>query len=316
MSAVDGVLYAATADGALGAVAATDGARRWTAYLPAAALGGAMVVSGKAYGCTADGVVFRADLQSGDWVTIATVEEPVVAGVVPGAGRILVFGAAGGVFAVAPDAEGFDLLSRSDSEDPAAGLVPPAVSAATRIGADLAGQPGLMDSLVLAGSAGGMLVAVDAASGRVSWSSSIHLVPTSGFAYDGSALYAVGSDGEIVALALDVPADTTPLLGSDRIWDIPAGGAFRMDSRFVEFRFVPETDGVMEWSVASSDPSDELIVTLRDAAGTVVATNMGKVMLEKNVRAAVTAGDEWRIRVERTYPDRSAVVTLSSRFIR
>ncbi|MBU8912473.1 MAG: hypothetical protein KOO61_00500, partial [Spirochaetales bacterium] len=128
-------------------------------------------------------------------------------------------------------------------------------------------------------------------------------------------VYAVGAEGTVLAVVFDVPADSAPLLSGDRVWDTPPDGRFRMESRLVEFRYVSDVSGVVQWSILSSVPDDPLVVTIRDARGNILATNMGKVVLDRSTRAAVEAMREFRVSVERSYPDRQAIVTLVSEVV-
>jgi hypothetical protein len=132
---------------------------------------------------------------------------------------------------------------------------------------------------------------------------------------DGTMLFAAGADGAVVALAFDVERELGPLLSPGRLWDPPADGRFRMESRLVDIRYVAHDAGVVEWVLASSAQDDRLIVTVLDMSGNTLTTEMGRVVLAQTARAALPAAGEYRVRLERTYSDREAVITMSSEVV-
>ncbi|MEE8441608.1 MAG: hypothetical protein V3S41_07800 [Spirochaetia bacterium] len=163
--------------------------------------------------------------------------------------------------------------------------------------------------------ASGRLRGLDVVTGVEIWTTAIWLRVIGEMAFSGNAVFAAGAEGTVLALVFDVPPDSAPFLSGDRLWDVPSDGRFRMESRFVEFRYLSEVSVVVEWSVLSSVLNDPLVLTILDAGGAVLATNMGKVVLDRAARAAVEAAGEIRIRVERPYRDRQAIVVLASEVV-
>ena len=305
VKAFDGVLYAGTADGAVAAVFATDGAARWLARLGALCSSGPTVTAEGVVVAASDGTVFLIALDTGERVPIGAVSEPVVSAAILPNRSLFVFGAAGGLFLLDPEPRPVD-SSR---------VVIKPVDPISRGGSDLAGQPALLDSRILVADATGRLRGLDAVTGSEIWATQLHLRMVGEMAFNGEAVFVAGAAGEVLALVFDVPSDSTPLLSDGRLWDVPEEGQFRMATRFVEFRFMSEYSGVVEWVVRSSRPDDELVVTILDDRGNVLATNMGKVVLERSTRASVVAGREFHLRVERSYPDSQVIVTLLSQVI-
>ncbi len=304
IGALDGILYACTADGGVAAVTASDGTSRWPANLPAELSAGPVVTADSLTVAATDGSIYLLNRATGEWVRIGTVGEPVVSSVIVTDRSLLVFGAAGGVF-------GLDsgILDSGTSRATSTGNP---IDPILRLGSDLAGQPGLLDSRILVTDGSGRLRGLDAATGREIWVTTLGLRVIGEMAFSGGTVYAAGVEGTVLAVVFDVPPDSAPLLYGDRLWAVPSDGRFRMESRLVEFRYVPEAGGVVEWSVYSSVPDDPLVVTISNAGGDVLATNMGKVVLDRSTRTAVEAAAEVRVSVERPYPDRQAIVTLVS----
>ncbi len=297
--ALDGVLYACTADGGVAAVNAADGAHRWLAHLPEQLSAGPAVRADGVTVASVTGNIYSLHRDTGEWVQIGTVGEPVVSSVVVTDRSLFVFGAAGGVF-------------RLDPGTPASGAP---LAPTLRLGSDLAGQPALLDSVILVTDASGRLRGLEVATGVEMWATTIGPRLIGEMTFSGGTVFAAGAEGTVLALVFDVPLDSAPFLSGDRLWDLPSNGRFRMKSRFVEFRYLSEAGVVVEWSVHSSVPDDPLVLTILDAGGTVLATNMGKVVLDRSARAAVEAAGEIRIRVERSYPDRQAVLALVSEVV-
>lgn len=300
IGALDGILYACTANGGVAAVTAADGTTRWLANLAVEFSTGPTVTADTLIVASADGSIYSLRRGSGEWVQIGVVNEPVLSSVIVADRSLFVFGAAGGVF-------------RLDSDGSSATGEP--IDPILRLGSDLAGQPALLDSRILVPDVSGRLRGLNAAAGRESWATTIEVRVIGEMAFSDGTVYAAGAEGTVLAVVFDVPPDSAPLLSGDRWWDLPSDGRFRMESRLVEFRHVPDVSGVVEWSIHSSVPDDPLVVTIRDAHGTILATNMGKVVLDRSTRAAVEAAHEFRVSVERPYPDRQAIVTLVSEVV-
>ena len=299
IGALDGVLFACTADGSVTAVTASDGSSRWLANLAAELSAGPAVTADGVTVAASDGSIYSLHRETGEWARLGAVGEPVVSSVIVTDRAFFVFGAAGSVF-------------RLDSG--ASGTTAPG-NPTLRLGSDLAGQPGLLDSRILATDVSGRLHGLDAATGVETWVTTIGLRVTGEMAFSDGTVYAAGAEGTVLAVVFDVPPDSAPLLSGDRLWGVPSDGRFRMESRLVEFRYVPDVSGVVEWSIYSSAPDDPLVVTIFDAGGNVLATNMGKVVLDRSTRVAVEAAGEFRVSVERSYPDRQAIVTLVSEVV-
>lgn len=308
IGALDGVLYACTGDGGVAAVTAADGTIRWRADLAEELSAGPVVTAGGVIVASVDGGIHWLHRDTGEQAGIRVVSELVASLPIVVDQSIFVFGASGGVFA----------LDSGAPDTVAVGTAPARASAISpflRLGSDLAGQPALLDSRILVTDAAGRLRGLDAATGLETWVIPIHLRVIGGMGFDGSAVFAAGAGGTILAVVFDVAPDSAPLLTGDRLWDLPADGRFRMESRFIEFSRVADVSGVVEWSIYSSVTDDALVMTILDARGNVLATNMGKVVLQRSTRAVMEAGEEFRVRVERSYPDRQAIVTLISEIV-
>lgn len=315
-AALDGVLYASLVDGTVAAIRASDGQLVWSAsLLPEGEVpgegsrlrmtGGPSVRAGGVLAVTTSGLVFHLDREGGELRRLSGSTEDsqrdgtfVTTSPIDTGGALLIIDATGSVSRVIDPASQSAAIERAGALD-----------------SFLAGQPALLDSVVLAADAAGTLHGLDPATGRREWEFSLGTRLTGEMAFLSDTLYLAGSDGTLLALRFDVDTGTVPLLSAERPIDIPPSGRFRMEQRFVDLLYVADSDGVVEWQVQSSDPADELILTILDADDDVLATNMGKVSLTDNARAMLNEGAVYSLRVERAYPDEDVIVTLSSKLI-
>ena len=293
--ALDGVVYTVTSVGYALAYRAGDGTplfRTRTGTVPAS---GPVVTLDGLFVTGTDGAFVILARTDGRVIARGVAEEPLLVAGVPAGDRVFIAGAAGGIYRT--------------------GWAGGAVQPAGRLDADTAGQPALLDSHVLAADARGGLHLLPVSGVGEQRGASLGARPVGQFSFDGETAYVGTAEGQIAAIRFDGEGDEAPLLGAERWWTMPPGGAFRMAARTVELRFEAERTEVREWAVSSSDPGDQLIVTVADASGSVVATNMGKVELAPTVRVALRAGQSYRLRVERPHVNDQAVITLRSRTI-
>jgi hypothetical protein len=121
-------------------------------------------------------------------------------------------------------------------------------------------------------------------------------------------------DGTIVRIDLDGDGVQIPLLGSDRVWQLPPGGVFRLADREVRLRLRSEAGGVYDISV-SSVPEQDLLLTVVQENGQQIATNMGKVELEPSVRAPLEPGVDYQLRIGRAASDEVAEISISTEVV-
>jgi outer membrane protein assembly factor BamB len=292
--AFEGVLYVVDVVGTLRAYSTSDGSARPATLLnvnpvsPPARYGSALVVT------SSNGSVVRVDPAAGVVEPVVAIPEPVLVSAVPNGEELYLAGAAGSLYRMGAGGE-IELRYAAD--------------------ADLAGLPALLDTHVLFADAGGRLHGVPVDAGGLQWSLDVGVRLAGGPAYLDGVLLMGSAKGEVLAVVFDREPATVPVFGSERSWSIPAGGAFSMAGRRAVFIVEPETSEVREWTVSSTDPDDEIVLTVTDEGGTVIATNMGKVALGESVRAAVSAGERYRLRVERTHIDPDTVLSLRVRVI-
>ena len=309
VAALDGVLYVCSSDGGLSAVTASSGEVRWTTVVAAGFATGPVVTGEGSVAVGVDGRVVAFDLSTGAWKHTARVDQPVIVNAINSERALSVFGVGGGLYVFGPDVwTGSPVASLRGVSDEVTREV-------LGLGSDLAGQPALLDHLILAADAAGRLHGLDAHGGTQKWVSELHTRIIGEFAFDGTAVFASGADGSVLGLVFDVALDSVPVFSGDRVWDLPDDGRFRMESRVVELVYVAGDARTVEWVFSSTVADDELIVTILDAAGNALSTNMGKVVLAQTARATLQEPGEYRVRLERLYPNAEAVLTLSSEVV-
>jgi outer membrane protein assembly factor BamB len=284
VAALDGVLYAAFRDGSITAARASDGSRVWSSTADSRVVAGPTVRPDGLYLATTGGSIVRLGLDRGDVSEAASGLPAIATRVIDGGSRLVVFDSTSGMHAgVLPLS---DVTSAAARE---AGF--PAL--------DLAGQPALLDSVILVSDVSGLLRGIDPGTAREVWTFPLGFGVFGSLSYDGQQVYAVGRTGAL-------------LLDSGRTWPLPEQGRFRMKDRLVELVYVSQAGAVVQWTVTSSVPDDPVLFTISASDGSRVASNMGKVELERSARAAVVAGGRYVIRIERPYPDRTVTIFVES----
>ena len=293
-SALDGIVYTVTTGGVLRAHSAADGAALFSVSLPAAPAAGPMVREWGVVVLGTDGTIVVVDRESGKELRKELLDGPWLVSAVPrGEGMVLA------------DAAG--TIHQAESYDGA-------VTEVAELVGDTAGQPGILDMHLVAADVSGFIHLIPVAGRGAASRLETGLRVVGPFAYDGN-LYAGGANGEVIGVALDAETSAVPLLDSSRWWALPLDGRFRMADRSVTFVVNPDQSQVVEWIVRTPEADDHVILTVTNAEGDVIATNMGKVALESSVRAPLRAGRRYQFRIERSLVDDQTVITARSRVI-
>lgn len=131
--------------------------------------------------------------------------------------------------------------------------------------------------------------------------------------HDAELLLAL-ADETVIRLDLDGDGTSLPLLDSERVWQLPPGGAFRLADRQVRLRLSSSTGGVYDIAI-DAVPEQDVLLTVVDTTGESVATNMGKVDLEPTVRAALEPGKEYQLQIVRPSAAEVAELTVTTQVV-
>ena len=282
----DGVVFAVEDSGAVLALRAADGTQVFRSPLPAETGGGGLVREQIFYVGTVDQVV-ALRTPDGSLLWSRSVDGPLLNGVQGGTNQ-LILGAADGV-----------IEARSFTGDQ---------TWSTRLDSDLSGRLVVTRDIVVAAGIDGRLVALDVRDGSIRSSLQLPDAPvTPAVAFDEAIWFGL-SDGTICAVTVGEPADQ-PLFSGEGVWTLPSSGSFRLRDRSVTLQIGADADRLVEWRV-SSQPDEEVILSVLTSDGHVAATNMGKVSLSDSVRVELSAGEVYRLRIERTNPEGETILSV------
>lgn len=287
MILVDGRLHVATEEGELAALDGADGSIVWRVALGGAVAAGPADLAGRIAAATIDGSVSVLALDGETLASWRVDAAPVLAPLVGSAGRLVVFDGAGSVHAF--DADGAPVWRLA-------------------LAGHLAGDPGRIGDVAIAGEASGGLVAIELSDGDVVSRIALGSAPTGeAVVVDNELVWAL-ADGTARRIDVDGEIEQAPLFSSEGSWVLPEHGTFRLEDERVALSMRSDRDAVFEISVSAA-PAEDLVLRVVSDAGATVATNMGKVELERSVRAALDAGASYELVIER--PDAAGEVVLS-----
>ena len=130
---------------------------------------------------------------------------------------------------------------------------------------------------------------------------------TPAVAYDGEIWFGL-ADGTACAVEIGESGDQ-PLFTRTGVWTLPPSGSFRLRDRSVELQISSSSDQLVEWRV-SSQPDEEVILTVLSSEGDIMATNMGDIALSDTVRIRLRANSVYRLRIERPRPEGQTILSV------
>ncbi|TVQ28043.1 MAG: hypothetical protein EA382_02530 [Spirochaetaceae bacterium] len=306
----DGRVFVVTDDGTVHALALADGSVEWSVPIdtePAVALGGAVYRDGRIAAGSADGRVVVVDLsgnvvlrhgragsQGGAAVTDGTSFAPLL-------GRRSVITVSGAGSVVARDLDG-------DQRGGGA-----AALWTREMSGPVYGTPFVRGEYLILGQSDG-IVALSIADGSPRSRLIVDAAPLDAGHVIGQELIVALNDGSLLRANLDGSANDPPLFTAGRVWRLPPEGVFRLTDGEVAIRMSVARDAAFE-VIVDTVPDEEVIFSVSDPAGTVIATNMEHVDLASSLRVALRAGLTYTLRIRRITPVGTVSVQVTPRRI-
>ncbi len=293
----DGRVFVVTDDGVIHALALADGSVEWSVPIDdetAVALAGAVYRDGLVAAGSADGRVVVVDLSGNVIVRLgragprsgATVTGDAVFAPLLGRRSVITVSGAGSVVArdLASDQRGGDAPALWTRE----------------MSGPVYGTPFVRGEYLMLGQSDG-IVALSIADGSPRSRLIVDAAPLDAGHVVGPELIVALNDGSLLRASLDGSANDPPLFTAGRVWRLPPAGVFRLTDAEVAIRMSVPRDAAFEVIVATV-PAEEVIFSVSDPAGTVIATNMEHVELASSLRVALRAGLTYTLRIRRIAP--------------
>ncbi|MFW5849098.1 MAG: PQQ-binding-like beta-propeller repeat protein [Spirochaetota bacterium] len=309
---------------------ADDGAERWRARLGAPPVDRPVVADGIVYVTTEGETCDAFSAGAGERLWSHRAAGPYVAAPAYAAGRVVLATVDGDVAVLSSDGE----LLESWGAGPGPILVSPAVHERGIVLADgsgairsyamdgtlewessltshLAGIPALLGEVLVLGESNGGAVSLDSGSGNAIARVALGDAPAGEPAYVDGRLYVTLRNGAVRPLDVNGDRREVPLFTAEGSWVLSEAGTFRLRDERVSLRMRSERDAVFEISVSSA-PAENLVLEVVADDGQTVATNMGKVDLERTVRAPLDAGVSYQMVITRSDPRGEITISIGT----
>jgi outer membrane protein assembly factor BamB len=320
-------LYLGLSGGTVASLSREDGSVRWSRRVPGTPVDRVVVADGVAHVALAGGDLYAFSAPDGERLWSHRTEGTFASAPAYAAGRLAAISAEGDV--VVLDSSGSVLEQWRLDAAPVLtapiwhdeGLVCADGEGAIRafeadgsprwefgLTSHLAGIPARLGDILLLGESTGGAVSLDLRTGEPIARVALGAAPVGEASLVEGVLYWVLRDGSVRPISVNAESRQVPLFTSEGSWVLPESGTFRLRDERVSLRMRSERDAVFEITVSAA-PSEELVLRVVDDDGTTVATNMGKVTLERSIRAPLDAGVSYELVVSR--PDATGEITIS-----